>query len=173
MNPPLHIIEQRPAETIKQVVHRHWFNIAMHFLILFCIAALIVAGFIIVPIVSAPYSIVIEGPLLTFFETLVLLLLWIYGFLIWIDYYFDVWVITDQRIINIEQKGLFKRVTSELELSRVQDVTTDISGFIPTLLDFGDVLVQTAGEQDHFVFRQIACPNDCKNEIMHLAKHLP
>jgi hypothetical protein len=66
----------------------------------------------------------------------------VYIFITWIDYYFDVWIITNERIINIEQKNLFIRTTSEVTLTRVQDVTATIGGFFPTLLDFGDVLVQ-------------------------------
>ena len=70
--------------------------------------------------------------------------LWLYGFLLWIDYWLDVWIVTDERVINIEQKGLFSRSVSELHFYNVQDVTTSVRGVIPTLLNYGDVEVQTA-----------------------------
>ena len=41
----------------------------------------------------------------------------------WLDYYLDIWVITDERIVNIEQKGLFSREISTQQLYRIQDVT--------------------------------------------------
>ena len=43
-------------------------------------------------------------------------------------------------------------------------------GFFPTLLDFGDVMVQTAGEQEHFHFRNVPNPEAYKEEIMLLVK---
>ena len=95
---------------------------------------------------------------------------WMLSFLIFIDYYFDVWIVTNQRIVNIEQKGLFSRVTSELKLEKIQDISSDIKGLIPTILNFGDLLVQTAAEETKFKFRNIPDPNSVKDLIMNLQK---
>ena len=99
-----------------------------------------------------------------------LLFIWLYAFLVWVDYYFDVWIITSQRIVNIEQKGLFNREVSELQFSRIQDVTSVVDGFIPTILNFGDVYVQTAAEEERFVFRQIPDPYTIKDMVMQLSR---
>lgn len=99
-----------------------------------------------------------------------LLMLWILGFLIWIDYYFDVWIITNERIINIEQKGLFTRDISELRYESVQDVTSSVVGLIPTMLNFGDVSVQTAAKEERFLFRQVGDPFTIKDQIMALSR---
>ena len=69
-----------------------------------------------------------------------------YGFVLWTDYYLDVWLITTERLIDIQQRGLFDRTISELSLNNVQDVTIEIRGIIPTLLKFGNLKVQTASE---------------------------
>lgn len=86
--------------------------------------------------------------------------------MVWIDYFFDVWIITNERIINIEQKGLFVRTVSELKFSRIQDVTSEVSGMIPTILNFGDVKIQTASEEDMFLFRHVPDPYHIKDVIM-------
>jgi uncharacterized membrane protein YdbT with pleckstrin-like domain len=96
--------------------------------------------------------------------------IWITFFLIWIDYYFDVWIITDRRVVNIEQKGLFNRQVSELELLRIQDITTEVTGVIPTILNYGDVFIQTAGENPRFIFRQVSDPYGIKDTLMNLQK---
>jgi len=87
------------------------------------------------------------------------------AFLIWIDYYFDVWIITTERVINVEQKGMFSRRVSELSYAKVQDITTEVLGFLPSMLNYGDVYVQTAGEQERFVFRTVSDPYHIKNII--------
>jgi hypothetical protein len=87
-----------------------------------------------------------------------------------VDYYLDVWIVTDQRIVNIEQKGLFGRIVSELELENIQDITTDVKGVIPTFLNYCNLYVQTAAEMERFVFRNIPDPYSVKDMIMNLQK---
>lgn len=97
-------------------------------------------------------------PILTvlcFAYYLVVLLL---AFSIWVDTYLDVWTITNKRIISREQRGLFNRLVSELELYRVQDVSVEQKGFLPTILNYGDLYVQTAGTTERFAFKNIAEP---------------
>lgn len=112
----------------------------------------------------------LQPAFLAFLLNTFLLFIWLYAFLVWVDYYFDVWIITSQRIVNIEQKGLFNREVSELQFSRIQDVTSVVDGFIPTILNFGDVYVQTAAEEERFVFRQIPDPYTIKDMVMQLSR---
>ncbi|MCX6744357.1 MAG: PH domain-containing protein [Candidatus Parcubacteria bacterium] len=77
-----------------------------------------------------------------------------------IDYFLDVWIVTDQRIINIEQRGLFNREIAEHDLDKIQDVSGIQKGFWQTFFSYGDVHVQTAGEIQRFVFRQVDNPFD-------------
>lgn len=99
-----------------------------------------------------------------------MLAIWIYGFLIWVDYYFDIWIITSERIINIEQKGMFTRKVSELRYNKIEDITTEVTGFIPTVINYGDVRIQTAAEEAEFCFRTVSDPYHIKNIIMDLQR---
>ncbi len=98
------------------------------------------------------------------------LFIWLFFFFSFIDYYLDVWIITNERIINIEQQGFFSRIISEQRLNRIQDVTSEVHGFIPTLLHYGDIFVQTAGAQQRFYFHQIPNPSKIRNAIIRLAE---
>jgi hypothetical protein len=91
-------------------------------------------------------------------------------FIIWIDYYFDVWIVTNERIVNIEQKGLFSRGISELELENIQDITVEVLGIIPTFLNYGNLYVQTAAEKERFIFKHVPDPYAIKDLIMNLQK---
>lgn len=93
------------------------------------------------------------------------LVLWVLFFIIWTDYYLDILILTDKRLIDIEQKGLFSREVSTLGLENIQDIKTEINGMIHTFLDIGDIYVQTAGEQREFIVRGIHNPSAIKDMV--------
>lgn len=95
-----------------------------------------------------------------------LLIFWMRAVGVWTDYYLDVWTITNKRIIDQEQKGFFHRETSIFRLDRIQDVTVETHGIIQTLLHFGDIHVQTAGERRKFIMHGIANPRDVRAMIL-------
>jgi uncharacterized membrane protein YdbT with pleckstrin-like domain len=81
-------------------------------------------------------------------------------FVAWLDYYLDVGVVTDQRVVDTDQRGLFQRKTSELEAEMIQDVSAQRHGLLQLLFNFGDVIIQTAGERPNFTFTAIPKPMD-------------
>ncbi|HWQ99296.1 MAG TPA: PH domain-containing protein [Candidatus Methylomirabilis sp.] len=95
---------------------------------------------------------------------------WLFLFQIFIDYFLDIWIVTTHRIIDIQQHGMFGRTTSELLLDRVQDVSSDVRGFIHTVFDYGNVHVQTAGERERFVFENVPHPVHVSKRILELAE---
>lgn len=104
--------------------------------------------------------------LLIFLQTLWVLGLWILFFVDWTKYYLDVWYVTEKRIIAVDQKDIFNREISNLRFDKIQDVTIGIRGFIPTMLDFGDVRVQTASEDNlEFVLSTVRHPERVKKVI--------
>lgn len=175
MNPyaHCHFKGQRDDEVIVSVIHRHWFNILMQFVWIALALLLLLFGMALFQTVAGQTGIVLDPRIAYFLGNTVLLFIWFASFFIWIDYWFDVWIVTDKRIVNIEQKALFVREISELHLDRVQDVTAEVSGLIPSILNYGDVIVQTAGEQDYFRFRQVPDPNGIKDAIMKLIESNP
>jgi uncharacterized membrane protein YdbT with pleckstrin-like domain len=61
----------------------------------------------------------------------------------WISWHFSVFIVTDQRFIQITQKGLFHRSVADLSLSQIQSVNYEVSGLQETLLGFGTIKMQT------------------------------
>ena len=61
----------------------------------------------------------------------------------WVGWHFSVFIITNQRFIQIKQKGFFTRSVSDLGLSQIQSVNYEISGIQETLLKFGTIIIQT------------------------------
>lgn len=61
----------------------------------------------------------------------------------WISWHFSVFIITDQRFIQITQKGLFHRAVADLGLQQIQSINYEVSGLQETLLAFGTINMQT------------------------------
>jgi hypothetical protein len=70
----------------------------------------------------------------------IVFIVWFYA---WIGWYYSVYIVTGQRIIEIRQHGLFNRRVSEWRLEMVQNVNYHVKGFQAVLFGFGDITAQT------------------------------
>ena len=157
---------QRPNERVILFLRRQWFallTIATAFILLNGVT--LVIGWYFLDRVDAWLSQPILGAVIALIASIYFLSIWLFAFLEVTDYYLDMWVITNERIINIEQEGLFHRTASELDLAAVQDVTAEIRGFLQTIFTYGNVFVQTAGERGRFHFKNINNPESVKEII--------
>lgn len=154
-----------PDETVLREVRRHWFLFVIESLPFGLLALVPLAGAGILGATTEVFHNVMGTTLFTFALVTWLLFLWIAFFVVWTNYYLDVLLITTRRVIDIEQYYLFSREIAECRLDRVQDVTVEVHGFLPTLLRFGDLHVQTAGESKEFVVRHVPHPERVKDAI--------
>lgn len=61
----------------------------------------------------------------------------------WISWHYSVFIVTDQRLIQITQKGLWKRSVVDIGLPQIQMVNYEVGGLQETLLGFGTIMMQT------------------------------
>jgi uncharacterized membrane protein YdbT with pleckstrin-like domain len=116
----------------------------------------------------AERTLTIELPLsvVLLFASAWLLFFWMRTIGVWTDYYLDLWIVTDRHIIDREQRGFFSRETSVWRLDKIQDVTIETHGVLPTLFHFGDLHVQTAGESREFIMHGISNPKYVRQVIL-------
>lgn len=159
---------QHDNEQVILFLRRHWFIFLRR--LIFVILSVIVLALVYVffNLLGNGFAQTDYYNLLLFAESLGTLFIWNLFFILWIDFYLDAWIVTNERIINIKQNGFFNRDISELKLTKIQDVTSEIVGFIPTVLGYGNIYVQTAAEVERFAFYQIPNPNEVKNTIVQL-----
>ena len=86
-------------------------------------------------------------------------------FEMWLEYWLDAWIVTNFRLIDINQIGLFRREHSEIPLSRIQDISIETNGVLATFLGYGNIRIQTAGEDD-FHGRTMPNLDEVKNCLM-------
>lgn len=145
-------------EHIVLQVHRHWFFLITHAVLLAVVLALpfIAYKMLIFYGVLAPDGISPAAGLTL--GSLWVLTGWTLYFKFWTLYWLDIWVVTNKRLIDIDYKRLFDRDIAIMNLNNIQDVTVRVTGVFASVLKFGAVAVQTAGESREFVIDQIAHP---------------
>lgn len=61
----------------------------------------------------------------------------------WIGWYYSVYIATNERIIEVKQRGFFDRRVSEFGLDKVQNINYHIKGMQAVLFRFGTIEVRT------------------------------
>ena len=163
---------RRKDEEIIIVLRRHWIVLISHLIPMLFFLLGIIFFDALLSMANNYLQWNVNEVFFSLIEAFLFLLFWVALFIVWIDYYLDVWIITNQRIINIEQIGLFSRQVSELEHGKIQDVTSEVKGLLPTFFKFGYVYIQTAGEKARFTFKQVPNPVRVRDIIMQLQKYV-
>lgn len=135
-------------EKILTTIRKHWFVMARTIVVFVVLLLLPPMVLSLLPFITAEFDQATIEPLTNLFLSLYIMVLLVFLFLLWMDYYLDMWIITNERIIDVEQQGLFHRQVSEIPLQHVQDVTIEVKGVIETFLKFGTIRIQTAGERE-------------------------
>lgn len=91
-----------------------------------------------------------------------------YWFINFISWYFNISLVTDKRVIDIDFSNLVYKDVAATKMNLVQDVSFAQIGAIRTFFDYGDVLVQTAGTLDNFTFEAAPQPEN----IVHITEDL-
>lgn len=102
-----------------------------------------------------------------------LLIVWTSAWGAFTRYFLNAWILTNQRISTIKQRRFFYREVSNLLLPRVQDVTTNVSGIVESMLGIGTIKVQSAGAEVEFHMRGIPAPERMRDLILKYASVEP
>ncbi len=143
-DPAFLYLNLHPGEEIKIIIRHHWAGF-LGILALTTAMALVPIVFIALALTlpSHPFENII--PLIVLFISGFFLFLQTFLFGSWINYYYDIVFITNQRLLNVDQRGLLSRETSELSLRQIQNVSADVDGFLQTAFNYGKLVVETAG----------------------------
>jgi hypothetical protein len=77
----------------------------------------------------------------------------------------DIWVITSQRLIDCRRRHPFDLTVSTADLVNVQDMSVARNGILATMLDYGDIICQTASVDAHD-FKLSGIPNPRETQIL-------
>lgn len=164
---------QAEDERIHIVVREHWLRLVGRILIWFVFVGIMLVFNFYAKAIVPGLLVGTLGKVTDIFRDLYILFLILALFLIWIHYYLNVQIITDRRIVDIDQVGLFSHVVSELHIENIEDVTSKTTGIVGNLFNFGMVYVQTAGSKERFEFNYVPNPGSINKLLLDLYEKLP
>ena len=86
----------------------------------------------------------------------------------WITWYYSVYVVTDKRLLQISQKGLWSRSVVDISLNQIQMVNYEVAGFNETVLGFGTIMMQTfVGD---LVVHEVHHPEKIQKKILEILR---
>lgn len=86
-----------------------------------------------------------------------------------IHWFFNIYIVTNQRIVDIDFVNLLYKQFSEAQLSNIQDISYRMRGIVATVVNYGNVIIQTAGELPNFEFAAVPNPSKVVEAISELA----
>lgn len=143
---------QEKGEKIILILRRHWLTNLPWLLItgLMILAPIILRYFPLLDFLPPRFQVV------SVFIWYLLTLAFVFEqFLSW---FFNVNIVTDERIVDMDFYSLIYKEISHCKIDRVQDVTYKMGGVIRTLFNYGDVLIQTAADRPVFEFQAVPRP---------------
>lgn len=146
---------QEKEEKIILLVRRHPLTILPWFLL----------AFLIIMMSSVIFKLTNFFPSRFHIFTLLLWYLFTFAFVFekFLTWFFNVDIITDERVIDIDFPTLLYRNIKETKIDKIQDVNVKTGGYVRSLFSFGDVLVQTAGAIPEICFEDVPHPEKIAN----------
>lgn len=83
-----------------------------------------------------------------------------------LKWYYNVSIITDQRVIDLDFPNIMAYSMSEAQLEKIEDVTHKQLGILGSFFDVGSVYIQTAGTAQNIEFTNIPRPRDVQDILI-------
>lgn len=165
------LIQQKPYEQIKYSLRRHPITFLPTVLLLLVLISLPIALYF---LFNALYPGILTADftrtLLVLAGSIYYLSILLFFYTRFIEFYLDLWIITNDRLVDVEQHGLFARSISELDLFQIQDITSEIHGMFATFLNYGTLFIKTASDNTNIIAYDIHRPNIIREDLIRLAE---
>jgi hypothetical protein len=147
------------SEVVGQVVRRHWMYLWPRTIVLGLWGLVPVTVIALVLSWADAYDGVVAQ--IFWVVAAIWLLYWAARmFLNWYRYRHDIWVITNQRIVDSYKQNPFHHKLSTADLVNVQDMMVERRGILQTTMNYGDIVCQTAGTAGEFRLTGIPHPDE-------------
>ncbi len=130
----------RSGEKVDIVLRRHW--------IAFAFLGIYAAGGVLFTIVL--FSVLGSSAAIYLMVTIFWMYYSLFLYISWLNYELDVFILTNNRIVCIEQKTFLNRAVGETTLDKVQEVSIETKWLLANLFDFGTLKILTSGSSPSF-----------------------
>lgn len=164
---------QRETEHVHLCIRRHWLvelGIFGRFFVLAIVTPLIILTIASVFDYLFGLRLMNSNGVFLLGVALYLLFVWLYTFIEFMKNELSIVLITNERVIDIEQTSLFDHRILEANLDRIQDVLGTMRGFLGTFFDVGDLEIQTAGTEFAIISKTIKHPQFTARKILNIQR---
>lgn len=147
------------GETVLLSVRRHWAFLTWALVKLGLVTFLPIVAVLVV--VGITWGLGGRAGQLTAILSAAWFLLWaIRAYFTWFRYNNDLWIVTDQRIVDSARNHWFHHRMASADLDDVEDISIRKEGLFATAFGYGEVYLQTAAEKPNFILSGIPAPGD-------------
>ena len=95
-----------------------------------------------------------------------------FGFVLanFIGWFFNIYIVTNERVVDIDFLYLLYKQFSEAELTKIQDISYTTGGIVATVFNYGNVSIETAGEAPNLEFEKVPHPEQIVQTIRTLVE---
>jgi uncharacterized membrane protein YdbT with pleckstrin-like domain len=114
--------------------------------------------------IFVPVGYIVVGTLFWYLAT--------FGFVLanFISWFFNIFIVTNQRIVDIDFYYLLYKNFSQAELTKIQDISYATGGIMATIFNYGNVTIETAGESPNLEFERVPFPQKVVETIRSLTE---
>ncbi|MGB9883004.1 MAG: hypothetical protein ACPLRN_00595 [Microgenomates group bacterium] len=88
-----------------------------------------------------------------------------YIFFNFLNWYFNVGIVTNKRVIDIDFNNVLYKEVSSAQLDKIEDITVKSGGYFEAFFNYGDIYIQTAGAVDYIEFSNVPFPSEAVETI--------
>ena len=164
------LFKQKGYEKVEYIVRRHWVTfIPVIFFFILLLAMPFGAYWLLLKSANNFLNSPVYYTAGVLFTSIYYLSVILFFYTYFVAFHLDLWVITNDRLLDVQQKTLFARTISEVDLYQIQDASSEIHGIFPSIFNYGNIILQTASAVPKFTFRNVANPNKLREAILNLS----
>ncbi len=102
------------------------------------------------------------------FNLFTIIFIFTYIWVIFLNWYFNVGIITNKKVVDIDFHGIIYKEITTTKLDNIEDITNKSSGYFGSLFNYGSIFIQTAGNKINIEFDNVPYPDEIIKKINHL-----
>lgn len=161
---------QEETEKVILFVRQH-FIVNIHWILITFL--LIIAPTVLFPLLFPVLSLNVTFPASYYVIGTMFWYLVTFGFMLasFIGWFFNIYIVTNERIVDIDFYYLLYKKFAQAELTKIQDINYTSGGILAAIFNYGNVVVETAGEEPNIEFESVPHPERVVETIRELTEH--
>lgn len=160
----------KPYEKTIFILRRHWVTFVPYILVFIVLMLVpVILYWLFGKLFPTLWESGIILPLGILLASIFYLSLYLFFYSYFVEFYLDMWIVTNDRLVDIKQISLFARTIAEVDLYQIQDVASDVKGFFPSIFNYGNVTLQTAGPVPKFILYNVHRPHALRQTLIELS----